>query len=732
MKFPLRTSAVCGRATGWLLAGALALLVPIGCGDGEGASSEAEIALEKASARTFGSRKGLNNELVRLVTASQTGTIVGRTKLGDEQVLHLKAPPEYATAFGTPKPVPLNRVSPGTVPGEVMTTTGQIPAALAVAADGTVFYGADGHTWRVDKPGAKPEEVFAEQAIVLQFHPRSGELLLQAGRHTYLAAAPDYALVRPLPEPLPEGRAQWEPGRADSLLFFREYIDFNASNPDRIFLKIQRQSTDGLTREPVAWLTSIKLAEAGTLPAAGAVWGHMARRYQIRPQPAPIVLMTDEASSNTLTSPGRASDISPVASSDGAFYWVRTWRRGSTTGRPFMQLPRAPAVPIATAATDLVSVSTQGDWLVLALRDGKGSRLVRMDRDTRRKAAEAAADVTDPSATMREAAEVLDQGMKLELRRLGRWPDLVKKDYGWILVSAPDRELVLTLGDRFRERLEREFSVTLSPGLTGLMEADTLLDEIAPFLDENPWMVLGIAGLYARALPEDRVRWLIRSVDNGLGQDVSTESSTDGLSLTATSPFYIARERLTNDLSLAEAAKRLLQDNPGPTFLVENLSGEVMRLALLDELRRADVDTTVTAVQLHDLLRDKPPSAAVSLLALRAARDVGDQDLALLAGWRLAQARPHSGKALGRLAQPLKDAGLMEEALLLLNQAVALEPLNPDLRFSLADLLTMLDRLPAARAEYLRALAADTDGTFAQDVADRLRLLDEMEGKPGS
>ena len=732
MKPSGNTASQYGRATAWMLGIAFVLLAPIACRDHKQGPSEAEQALDKTAARVFGSRHALRQELVRLVAQSQRGTTVSRVKLGNEEVLRLVPPPEFAIPMVPPKEVPVNHLGPESVLGETMTTTAAIPRAMAVAPDGSVVYEDSGKTWRVATPGATPVELYSAGALVLQFHPQSGELLLHAGQHSFLVAGPDYATLRPLPGNPAEGRPQWDMSRPGSLLFFYEHVDFNASDPDRIFLKIQRQGTDGGTIEPVAWATALPLAEAGTIPALGKMWAHAAIRYQVRPQPAPVVLLDDKNTSATVTFPGRAADISPDASTDGSLYWVRTWRRGSATGRAFVHAPKSSAVPLTATATELVSVTADGTWLVVAVRDGKGCRLVRMDRDTRRRAEEAVADITDPSATMREAAEVLDQGMKLELRRLGRWPDLVKMDFGWILTSPPDRELTLSMGDRFRERLEREFGVTLSPGVTGLQEADRLLDEIAPYLEENPWVVLGVAGLYARALPQDRLRWLIRTQDNGLGQDVAAESATDGLSFTATSPYYIARERLTDDLPLHEAAKRLLEGNPDPTYLVENLTGSVLNLALLDELKRAAVDTTMTAVQLHDILRDKPPSPTVSLLALRAAHDVEDSDLALLAGWRLAQARPHSGRALGKLAQPLKDAGFMEEAMLLLNQAVSLDPLSPDLHFALADVLTMLDRLPAARAEYARALAADTDGSFAQDVADRLRLLDGMEAKPGS
>jgi hypothetical protein len=448
-----------------------------------------------------------------------------------------------------------------------------------------------------------------------------------------------------------------------------------------VFLDLQRYNIESASASAAGWSPFRRFSAMGTLPALGIVWAQRIQPYQILPIPGEIVEIDNGEPVRLLTAPEQAIDLYPTASSDGKLVWLRTWqRRGEGSARVYAKerLERdAPELQITSRPSLAAGISPNGDWIAYVASNPEGAEIRRLSAVSIQEERAVFAAYAQADAEVRRRSARLEESLRNAFEELEIAGALSEEEQGRRLHEVPDMGDFEQMADAFRRAARESFGVDISTGLAGLSEADALLDEIAPYMEEAPWTIVALAGFLAEALPEDR-HWYLPANALALGQDVVDVTESDGLSFTAVNMPGAARERLGGELSLRETADRLWQAEQWPLYLVENLRQETMEELRLEELTRAGgLHEETTIGELYRTLISGPVNDAVHRLAIELGQEGNHAGLFLVAAYRLAAANPHSGEALTLFGNALKDGYLLEEARKVLEQAVKIDPQDP-------------------------------------------------------
>lgn len=637
-----------------------------------------------------------------------------------------------------PPPEPLPPVAvfpiPDYIPGRGLLPLTTPPVAMA-AADGPALFFATEEGIMMWREGRPVERVHPHTVTSLQFNADGSTLLARSGDEVHLFGGPGWRRGRRLDVDLPPGHVAWgvEP---ETLMIFREYIQFSPDEERRIFLDISRLDLETGRLSSAGWTAGTRLAAAGTLPQAGMEWGHLWTPYRIDPIPAPLFRMDDGAVGPMLTGMDGVADIQPAADGEGNLFWIRTPRRGGAGGRAWwrnVNWPPRQEYQLTGRPTTNVAVTPDGEDLFFVTEGSESPwelrRATLRELEENRHRLEA---LRVEQARREELLAELEADLERDLLREDIGSHLRPGEHGPLLRAHPSPANIDAMGAALRHRLAESFGISLSPGGNAAARLDRVLGEAAGRLSEHPALIIAVASVYIDALPPGATWFLDRAATGTLSQDVSDTRHTDNLTFQGVLPFGVAREAISGRLSLAEAVREVRREGELPVYLLENLRGETLMALRLHQLAEDGFDAEVdTLGELMDLLESNP-TPALALLAVEQGQWHRRDSLALRGALRLAESAPASAEALGLLGDVLSTLYLLEEALPVLEQAALLDPQRQDLHLALADCLLTLDRIDEARERYAIARIADTGDVIEEVIEGRLRLLEEIASEDGT
>lgn len=713
---------------------AWAVLLLAACGTDRGATEDPPPPDPWAAAVTMatGDYEELRTRLDAILYDSTRLTVEETATIGAEEA-PLKVPARIErkrAAAPPPEPLPPAAVfpAPDYVPGRRVLSLAEPPQAMAAADGPALFYAAQEGLmmWREGRP---VERMFRHPLTSLQFSADGNTLLARSGDDVYLFGGPGWRREERLAVELPPGQVAWGPD-PQTLMVFREYIQFSPAEERRIFLEVSRLDRETGRLSPAGWTASNRLAAAGTLPQAGLEWGHLWTPNRIDPLPAPLFRIDQGEVGPMLTGMDGMADIRPSADGEGNLFWIRTPKHESEVGRAWWRNIHWPAREehqLTGRPASHVAVTPDGNSLFLVMEGTESPWELRHVRVAELRENRHRLDaLRDEHARREQQLADLQADLERDLLRQQVGTTLRSTPHGPLLGAHPEPDEIRAMGEALRSRLREAFNIDLSNGETAASRLDRVLAETAGRLDEHPALILAVAAIFLESLPADAPWFLDAETTPTLSHDVTDTRHSDDLTFQGVLPFGVAREAISGRVKLAEAAREVIRTDDIPVYLLENLRMETLMALRLHHLKEDGFDAVNdTLGELMDLL-DGEPTRALALLAVEQGQWHRREALALRGALRLAESAPTSADALGMLGDVLSTLYLLEEALPILEQAVLLDPQREDLHLALADCLLTLDRTDEARERYNIARVADRGDVIEEVIAGRMRLLEEI------
>lgn len=717
-----------------LLAFALVALLLAGCGERDAPTAAEPEPWEGAVAYAVGSREALDRELEEIYRATMEMTRSTTARIGEGsdaiEVPARKPHDEQALpATWSVAPPPLFP-RPEYIPGRRLFTLPSPPTAFALGDGGVVFYGDEDGLHRREE-GRAARTILDGDVTFLQFNADGTVLLAKVGENVVFLDGPRFDTPREHPHELPSGRVFW--GLEDGqLLVASELIQFTSTEERRIFLDLYIHDIDSGTTRSARWPESHRLARTGTIPQLDMVWGHLWRRYQVDPIPAPLFLISDGEVGGMITGMDGVADTQPTANRDGHLFWIRTPRHDSRSGRAWWRTPgegsTAEETQVTGRPTSHVAAAPGGELMGYVTEGSEGHWEVRLvqisELESRRPAL---GRVRETHAGVEGKIRDFERALERDLPALDVGKSIQPSEFGVFLLDIPTVADIDTMGGALRTRLREHFDVSLGSGHGAASRLDMVLREMGGRISEHPALILGVSSVFVDSLPGDPTWYLDSATTGSLSVDVRDPRYTDGLTFQALLPFGIAREAIAGRLSLEEITREVLTDETLPVFLLENFRTDTLLDLRLYQLRLDGYDAEKDSLgDLMDLLRDDD-TPALSHIAIEQGMWMRREALALLGSLKLARAAPTSAEAMFHLGEALSLLYLLEEARPFLEQAVALEPQRVDLRIALADCLLTLDLIGEASEQYTLARKADTAAVYHDVLNAREDVLRVIE-----
>ncbi|MCC5876179.1 MAG: tetratricopeptide repeat protein [Candidatus Sumerlaeia bacterium] len=710
------------------------VVILAGCGDREAIQPTEPEPWEGAVAFAVGSKDALDKELGEILHASMELTRPVTATIGEgDQALEVpgRRPHDEQALPGTwsVTPPPLFP-RPEYVPGRRLFTLTNPPGAFALGDGGVVFHGdGEGLYRRVE--GRSSQRILDGEVTFLQFNAEATVLLAKVDEDVVFLDAPNFDTPRVHPHELPSGRVMW--GVEDGeLLVVSELIQFTSTEERRIFLDLYNHDISSGSTRAARWPDSHRLARTGTIPQLDMVWGHLWRRYQVDPIPAPLFLVTDGEIGGMVTGMDGMADVQPSANRDGHLFWIRTPRHESRAGRAWWRMPgdgaSAEETQLTGRPTTHVAAAPGGGLVAYVTEGTEGHWEVRMvdisELESRRPAL---ARMRETHVGVENKIKDFERALERDLLALEVGKSIKPSEFGTFLYEIPTVDEISAMGDALRTRAREQFGVTLGSGHGSSSRLDMILRETAGRIEEHPALILGVSSVLVDALPGEPVWYLDGATTGSLSVDVRDPRHTDGMTFQALLPFGIAREAIAGRFSLEEITREVLADEHLPVFLLENFRTDTLLDLRLHQLRLDGYNAeTDNLGDLMDRLRDDD-TPALAYMAVEQGMWMRREALALLGALKLARSAPTNAEAMFHLGEALSLLYLLEEARPFLEQAVALEPTRVDLRIALADCLLTLDLVEEAAGQYTLARLADTSAVYHDVLNGREEVLRIIE-----
>lgn len=690
------------------------------------------------SHKLFGSGEGLQSRVSTLIELSNQETEPVVIEADGEELNGRRLVPK-SFPIGTAKNVRLTPEREEPI-GELVTAFEEQPKVFEISNDASILFSASYGTYRTtESRGA--ELWLSEPAVTIQWDASGDRLLVQTpGRYTIYPANLEQPLTIEPPkffgEERSSGHAYWSAEEENQLLFVTENVQFDASQPIRVLLESAVYNYITGERVPMPWSPYRNYSNMGTLPSLKRTWVHPLNKYQIRAMPAALETMTARGDRGPQLAEREGWALyAPDGGAGERLVYLATPRYGSRATRAFYQQGDTSPRQLTARPTAAVSISPDGQWIGFAvLPDAREDRyelrrvsVSDLDRYTNR---------MRNFRTLDEFEEKFAHSLSEELRQTmvsqGIGGKLAESVIGAFPSEPPTPEQTLQMGGKLRQLLrEGAADIRFSDGLTGLREFDLLMAQVAPYLEEDPWMILAIAGFTADQFPVEH-HWQIGRTAMMLGNEVDDLIYTDGLTFSAMNLYGLARERISRGVPLSSTIRTFVETYREPYYLTENFHKETLDGISWKEVDRSGFDVeNSTLIDLRETLIERRLNDSIHEFTWKSGAQSGDAALEMIGAFRLAEGNPGSPRALGIFARALASDLETREAIRLLDQALSIDPSDPVLRFERGDAHYQMKNFETARADYDAAVRYDDTGTMEESVAARLALIEKAEAHGG-
>ncbi len=600
----------------------------------------------------------------------------------------------------------------------------QIPNAFVVDNEGTVIL-SNGDGVKILKPDGSQSMLSSHQASVLQWNPDGSQLLVAGPEEKQILSWPGATVTYNLNQSDLQGLLQFSPS-GDALWLLREQLSFDASDVVRIKWDVDRVPFETLKPEPL--VAGKVLADIRTLPSLGIVWGHNISDHKILPDPAPLLRLDNEFHVDSyLTRKDDWVDFSPSASGKGRLYFLRAPRRVDgfvmRTTRAWTALDddAYSARAITAEPTYNVAASPDGERLAFVfLREGDGvvitttpDRLLHEDTTAATlQQAVFAKNARDIAHDVRSAFE--EETASEAFDNTKPWPEI---------------SLLQTMDNALRDSMQRRLKITLPHDFSTLGIIDDYLAEADGLWDEEPAMIVAIAGLYGNVLiQKPGVQWLLSTSSGELSQDLQDVSASDDMLYTFHGVFYIARERLAGRLRLDDTAHEVLTRWERPIILVENYRQPTIDAFLISELERAGIsgDVDFNTENFAHIVTHAPDNDIANQMAMAFGANNNAEGIAFLAALNLAESNAYNPMALIRAARVVQQSPAHERALELYRRAEQIAPEDPNVKYECAVGYLDAMQLNEAESRFRRVLELDAINEFDDVIKLQLDLIAEL------